>query len=415
MRFRILIIGMLFSYVLTMRRGGLMNNKIYDVLIIGGGIIGASVAYYTAKTGLSVALLESNTVASGTSSKCDGNVLLIDKEPGFDSRMAIKSQALIKQLSTELEMEFEFRHPGSIFLCANEDEIEQGYNWVDYHNKENGKDKFFKKLTKEDLKNDSKYFSDHLIGGIECTNDSTINPYMLAFSLINQAKKYDFSLFEMTPVTDIQHIQDGEFKVMSHEKVFKANKVINAAGIYSPHVGKLLDIEVPVVPRKGHILVSSRAELLGSRKIQEFGYLMTKFGKERQASKEMNDYGVALVHEATQSQNFLIGSSREFVGYNTNVNHKVIRLIAERAIEYFPPMKDMSFIRSYAGLRPWTPDNLPIISDTVVPGFYIAAGHEGDGIGLSAITGLWMSQMMTNTLKDDISPLSINRFKEVKV
>ncbi|CAD2073153.1 Hydrogen cyanide synthase subunit HcnC precursor [Jeotgalicoccus aerolatus] len=392
-----------------------MDNKIYDVLIIGGGIIGASIAYYTAKTGLSVALLESNTVASGTSSKCDGNVLLIDKEPGFDSRMAIKSQALIKQLSTELEMEFEFRHPGSIFLCANEDEIEQGYNWVDYHNKENGKDKFFKKLTKEDLKNDSKYFSDHLIGGIECTNDSTINPYMLAFSLINQAKKYDFSLFEMTPVTDIQHIQDGEFKVMSHEKVFKANKVINAAGIYSPHVGKLLDIEVPVVPRKGHILVSSRAELLGSRKIQEFGYLMTKFGKERQASKEMNDYGVALVHEATQSQNFLIGSSREFVGYNTNVNHKVIRLIAERAIEYFPPMKDMSFIRSYAGLRPWTPDNLPIISDTVVPGFYIAAGHEGDGIGLSAITGLWMSQMMTNTLKDDISPLSINRFKEVKV
>lgn len=391
-----------------------MDNKIYDVLIIGGGIIGASIAYYTAKTGLSVALLESNTVASGTSSKCDGNVLLIDKEPGFDSRMAIKSQALIKQLSTELEMEFEFRHPGSIFLCANEDEIEQGYNWVDYHNKENGKDKFFKKLTKEDLKNDSKYFSDHLIGGIECTNDSTINPYMLAFSLINQAKKYDFSLFEMTPVTDIQHIQDGEFKVMSHEKVFKANKVINAAGIYSPHVGKLLDIEVPVVPRKGHILVSSRAELLGSRKIQEFGYLMTKFGKERQASKEMNDYGVALVHEATQSQNFLIGSSREFVGYNTNVNHKVIRLIAERAIEYFPPMKDMSFIRSYAGLRPWTPDNLPIISDTVVPGFYIAAGHEGDGIGLSAITGLWMSQMMTNTLKDDISPLSINRFKEVK-
>lgn len=391
-----------------------MDNKIYDVLIIGGGIIGASIAYYTAKTGLSVALLESNTVASGTSSKCDGNVLLIDKEPGFDSRMAIKSQALIKQLSTELEMEFEFRHPGSIFLCANEDEIEQGYNWVDNHNKENGKDKFFKKLTKEDLKNDSKYFSDHLIGGIECTNDSTINPYMLAFSLINQAKKYDFSLFEMTPVTDIQHIQDGEFKVMSHEKVFKANKVINAAGIYSPHVGKLLDIEVPVVPRKGHILVSSRAELLGSRKIQEFGYLMTKFGKERQASKEMNDYGVALVHEATQSQNFLIGSSREFVGYNTNVNHKVIRLIAERAIEYFPPMKDMSFIRSYAGLRPWTPDNLPIISDTVVPGFYIAAGHEGDGIGLSAITGLWMSQMMTNTLKDDISPLSINRFKEVK-
>lgn len=389
-----------------------MNEKIYDVLIIGGGIIGASIAYYTAKTGMSVALLESNTVASGTSSKCDGNVLLIDKEPGFDSRMAIRSQALIKQLSNELEMEFEFRHPGSIFLCANEEELKQGYEWVDHHNKENGNEKFFKKLTKEDLKNDSKYFSSHLVGGIECTNDSTINPYMLAFSLIHQAGKYDFSLFEQTPVTDIQKVQGRGFRVLSHDRKFKACKVINAAGIFAPHVGKLLNIDVPVVPRKGHILVSSRAELLGYRKIQEFGYLMTKFGKERQASKEMNDYGVALVHEATQSQNFLIGSSREFVGYNTQVNHKVLKLIAKRAIEYFPAMKDMSFIRSYAGLRPWTPDNLPIISETEVSGFYVAAGHEGDGIGLSAITGLWVSEMLTDTLKDDISPLSIQRFKE---
>lgn len=392
--------------------GGKLENKIFDVLIIGGGIIGASIAYYTAKTGLKVGLLESHTIASGTSSKCDGNVLLIDKEPGFDSRMAIKSQALIKQLANDLEMKFEFRHPGSIFLCANDEELEQSYEWVDHHNRVN-KEQFFKKLTKEDLKNDSKYFSDHLVGGIECINDSTINPYMLTFSLINEAKKYDFTLFEHTPVTDIQNIHDGEFKVHSYEKVFKAHKVINAAGIFAPHVGKLLDIEIPIVPRKGHILVSSRVELLGSRKIQEFGYLMTKFGKERKASKEMNDYGVAMVHEATQSQNFLLGSSREFVGFNTNVNHKVIKLIAERAIEYFPVMKDLSFIRSYAGLRPWTPDNLPIISETDVPGFYIAAGHEGDGIGLSAITGQWVSQMMTGTLEDEINPLNINRFKEV--
>src|SRR5699024_5469824 len=154
-------------------------RDIYDVLIIGGGIVGASIAYYTAKTGLKVALLEARTLASGTSSKCDGNVLLIDKEPGFDSRIVIKNQGLIKELSRELEMKFEFRHPGSIFLCANDDELEQAYEWVDLHNSKNGEQEFFRKLTKEDLKNDSKYFSDHLTGGIECTNDSTVNPYML--------------------------------------------------------------------------------------------------------------------------------------------------------------------------------------------------------------------------------------------
>lgn len=384
----------------------------FDVMIIGGGIIGASIAYYTAKKGLNVGMIEKYTVASGTTSKCDGNVLLIDKEPGFDSRMAIQSQALIKELSEELEMPFEFRHPGSIFLCANEEELEQAYIWVDRHNQANGEQRFFNKLTKEDLKNDSKHFSDHLTGGLECTNDSTVNPYMLTFSLINEAEKYDFSLYEHSPVTDIKKTDADTFKIYSNEKSFTANKVINAGGIYAPEISRMLDIDLPITPRKGHILVASRTELMGTRKIQEFGYLMTKFGRERIAPKAMNDYGIALVHEPTESQNFLMGSSREFTGFDTKVNPHVIRLIAERAIEYFPKMKDLNIIRSYAGLRPWTPDHLPIISSTDIGNYYIAAGHEGDGIGLSAITGRWMSDMVTGSLTEDISPLSLSRFKE---
>lgn len=390
-----------------------MTAKLYDVLVIGGGIIGASIAYYTSKKSLQVGLIEANTVASGTSSKCDGNVLLIDKEPGFDSKMAIKSQSLIKHLTNELEMKFEYRHPGSIFLCANDEELEQAYEWVDHHNSVNGAQHFFNKLTKEDLKNDSKYFSDHLVGGIECTNDSTVNPYMLTFALVHEAKKNNADIFEQTPVTSIEQLEDGTFKVMSNGRTFKAEKVINAAGVYAPEVSKYLGIELPIIPRKGHILVSSRTELMGTRKIQEFGYLMTKFGKKRVADQELNDYGIALVHEPTESQNFLIGSSREFTGFNTTVNHHIIKLIAKRAIEFFPEMKHTNIIRSYAGVRPWTPDHLPIISDTEIPNYYIAAGHEGDGIGLSAITGRWISEMITGTLNDDISPLKLSRFKEV--
>src|SRR5699024_5997653 len=167
--------------------------------------------------------------------------------------------------------------------------------------------------------------------------DSTLNPYMLTISLLNQDGRHDFYIYEHTPVTGIKKADDT-FLVSSHEKEFKAKQVINAAGVYAPEVAAYLDIEVPIRPRKGHILVSSRTDLMGTRKIQEFGYLMTKFGKEREADEEMNRYGVALVHEATHSQNFLLGSSREFTGFDTTVNHKVIRLIAQRAIEYFPAM-----------------------------------------------------------------------------
>ena len=63
-------------------------------------------------------------------------------------------------------------------------------------------------------------------------------------------------------------------------------------------------------------------------------------------------------------------------------------------MRFFPVMENIKIIRAYSGLRPYTPDHMPIVSGTPVPGFYIAAGHEGDGIGLSPITGKVIADMI---------------------
>jgi sarcosine oxidase subunit beta len=129
----------------------------------------------------------------------------------------------------------------------------------------------------------------------------------------------------------------------------------------------------------------------------------------------MKKYGVALVFEPTEAQNFLIGSSRRFVGMDTSCHIEVLRAMAQRAIRFFPVIKDIKVIRSYAGLRPFTPDHLPIISETEVPGFYVAAGHEGDGIGLSLITGKLISQMICDeALEIPIEALKLSRFNDTK-
>ena len=117
---------------------------------------------------------------------------------------------------------------------------------------------------------------------------------MLTFSFAHEAERYGCEVYEHTPVTNIEEMEGG-FIVHSHEKCFKADKVINAAGIFAPMIGQKVGVDIPIKPRKGHILVSSRTELMGTRKIQEFGYLMTKFGRERVADEEMNAYGIALV------------------------------------------------------------------------------------------------------------------------
>ncbi|MFL0365644.1 NAD(P)/FAD-dependent oxidoreductase [Pseudobacillus sp. 179-B 2D1 NHS] len=383
-----------------------------DVLVIGGGIIGCSIAYYTSKSGRSVTIIEKGEFVSGTSSKCDGNILAIDKDPGFDSQMSLVSQKLVDDLSRELEHPFEYRAPGSILVCETEEEMEAAQKWVG-RQKEAGL--AFRMLDRQDIRQESKFFADDLLGGLECATDSTVNPYLLAFNLLEAAKKMGTKAFKQTKVIEMKKETNGTFVVETTNGVFTADHVVNAAGVWAPYIGEMLDVSIPIKPRKGHIIVASRQQHVGSRKVMEFGYLISKFGGKRKVDPLTEAYGAALVFEPTESQNFLIGSSREFVGFNTKVNNEVIKCIANRAIRFFPKMADMMAIRSYAGLRPWTEDHLPIVSRLEeIPNYYIAAGHEGDGISLAAVTGKVIEEMLND--KETcipIEPLSFNRFNPV--
>jgi len=378
--------------------------------VIGGGIIGSAIAYYTSKLGMRVTVIERGEIAGGTSSRCDGNILAIDKDPGFDSQMSLKSQELVTELTKELDEEFEYRAPGSILVCENEQEMEAAERWVQ-RQKEAGLP--FRMLSRQDLHDEWPYMAEDLPGGLECATDSTVNPVLLTYSLAQTAKRLGATFHIHTEVTNIRRDEKGHVAgVETSNGVIHTRTIINAAGVFAKHIGRMVDINIPIEPRKGHILVSSRTNNIGKRKVMEFGYLMSKFGGERIVDKEMEVHGIALVFEPTAAQNFLIGSSRAFVGYDTTVEPHVIRLIAKRAIRFFPVMRDIPMFRSYAGLRPWTPDHLPIVCHVDnVPGFYIAAGHEGDGISLAAVTGKLISEILTGAQTCiPTDPLRLERF-----
>ncbi|MDT3496179.1 FAD-binding oxidoreductase [Bacillus toyonensis] len=382
-----------------------------DVLIIGGGIIGCSIAYYTSKYGRDVTIIEKGEFVSGTSSRCDGNILAIDKDPGFDSQMSLVSQNLVTELSEELEHSFEYRAPGSILVCESDEEMEAAQQWVN-RQKEAGLP--FRMLDRQDIREESPFFADDLLGGLECATDSTVNPYLLAFSLLAESKKMGAKAINHTEVKEMKRDIDGSFIIETTNGTFTAKQVVNAAGVWAPKIGQMLDVNIPIEPRKGHIIVASRQQHVGCRKVMEFGYLISKFGGKRKVDALTEKYGVALVFEPTESQNFLIGSSREFVGFHTRINNEVIKCIANRAIRFYPKMADMMVIRSYAGLRPWTEDHLPIISRVDrIPNYFIAAGHEGDGISLAAVTGKVIEELLNE--KETIipiKPLRLSRFTE---
>ena len=384
--------------------------KSADVVVIGSGVVGASVAYFNAKAGAKVILIDKGDMAEGTSSKSDGNILICDKMPGFDVQLAKASQDMFPQLSKELDFDIQWHQRGSLYIVEDEEQYEIASKFC--------KDMValgmpMRMMDKYEIHQDEPYLAEDLYGGLETACDGSVYPIGLCYGFALGAKRMGAELMLHSPVTGIDRDGNG-FIVHSEKGDVAAKNVVDCAGIWSPVVGKMVGLDVPIQARQGQILVSEQTFKVARRKVHEFGYMLTKFGSgdyKRKVSERVERNGVAFVFEPTASNNFLIGSSRSFVGEDISCDIEVMQALAERAIRFFPVIRDIKVIRGYSGLRPFTPDHLPIISDTPVPGFYIAAGHEGDGIGLSPITGRCIADMISGKKPFmDLSPVSYQRF-----
>ncbi|MEE8416558.1 MAG: FAD-dependent oxidoreductase [Desulfobacterales bacterium] len=385
-----------------------------DVVVIGGGVVGTAVTYFLARNHVDVLLVDKGAIAGGTSGRCGGNVLLIDKVPGFDCQLTQLSQNLFPEISEELDYPIEWIQKGSLLAIENEAEMEVA---IDFCQKLAGEGVPVRILDRHEVHDDAPRLADDVVGGMECDSDGLLNPMALAHGLTDGAKKAGAKIQNFSPVIDIGLDPNGRIeKVVTERGEILTRQVVNAAGIWAPEIGKQVGLEIPITPRQGQLLVAERTFPVARRKVMEFGYMMAKFESsdyKRDVTPEMEAYGVAMVFEPTQAGNFHIGSSRRFVGMDTACHIDVLRAIAKRAIRFFPVIKHIKFIRSYAGLRPFTPDHLPIISATDIPGFYVAAGHEGNGIGLSLITGKLIAQIICREpLAISVDPLKLSRFKD---
>jgi Glycine/D-amino acid oxidases (deaminating) len=387
----------------------MMENK-FDIAVIGAGAEGSATAYFAAKSGAKVILIDAGDLAEGTSSRCDGDILVSDKMPGFDCEFALASQALFPQLAKELDFDFEWRKEGTMYLMETEEETEVAEQ---YCRNMVACGVPMKMLTAKEVHEDEPNVADDVVSGLRCECDGGVYPIGMVYGYALTARRLGATLLLHSPVTGIEP-EGGGFLIRTVKQEVRAAKVVNCCGVKAPKVGMMVGLDIPVEARQGQILVTEHTFPVVKHEFHEFGYMLTKFGNssyKRNVSERVERNGVAMVIEPTMAGNFLIGSSRSFVGEDISSDIDVMQALAERAIRFFPVLKDIKIIHAYSGVRPFTPDHLPIISDTPVDGYYIAAGHEGDGIGLSAITGKCMAEMLVSGKSEmDISPLSYSRF-----
>lgn len=377
-----------------------------DVIIIGGGLIGACCADALTLQGLKVTLLERSFPASGSSRACDGLILLWDKSPGPEMELGKQSVALWKTLVPQLKQDIEFRKSGTVLINEDQAGLESSLEMIEAAAAEG---LHAEPLDSAGLHKLEPGLARDLAGGAYFPGDYQVDPRQATMAILEKARSQGLNLQSGEEVLNLTPIENGKggWEVTTQRATHNGDSVVCAAGVWSSVLLDNLGFEIPVRPRKGHILVVRSGLDALHHPVLEGGYEATVHagGDESQ---------IALVAEVTTAGTMLVGSSRQFAGFDTRVSWDVLQALARRATRMIPGIAQAPLIRSYAGLRPWSPDHLPLIGP--VDGFeslYLATGHEGAGICLAPITGeliaTWIMQSEAPELAGSIHP---GRFKQ---
>ncbi|MDN5311613.1 FAD-binding oxidoreductase [Thermoanaerobacteraceae bacterium SP2] len=387
--------------------------KSTDVVVIGGGVIGCSVAYHLAKRGIDVTIVERDDIASGTSGACDKAVLLQSKNPGLHLEMALESVKLFPQLQRDLDTDIEFKNNGGMIVIKTQEQWQVMQGFVERQKKVGLRVEL---LGREQALQRQPAFAQDIVGSTYSPMDGEVNPINLTLGFFRGAKKYGAKPLFSTEVRGIKVEKGRVSSVLTTGEEILTRFVVNACGVYAPVIGRMVGIDIPIIPRRGQIIVTEPVPPLIHGDVNCARYITAKFKPELLGNDENARLGIGLSLGQTENGNLLIGGTREFVGYDRRTTHRALRAILKHAVSLVPALKDISIIRSFAGLRPYTPDGLPILGEVEnLKGFIMAAGHEGDGIALSAVTGKIISEIIADgrtSLNIDMGKLSLSRFKE---
>ena len=377
-----------------------------DVVVIGAGVIGASIAFHLIRRGIKPLVIEKNEPAAGSSGACDGLVFMQSKRPGLHLKLALATRRRFSELNAELGREIEFRNTGGLLVIESETELAAMRLSVDAL-KKGGLD--VELIDGDEARIWEPCLSEKVIAATYSAMDAQVNPYALTFAFLRTAKSAGAQILIGEEVKGIDVVSGKTTGVFTGKRRISAPIVVNAAGAWAADVGRMVGLDIPITPRRGQILVTAALPPLLRHCLISAQYVAAKFNPELAAKGGM---GFSL--EQAENGNILIGSTREFVGFDRRTTFDGIRTIASRIVPIIPALKRVPVIRSFGGLRPYTPDGLPILGKVAgLEGFIMAAGHEGDGIALSAITGELIADLIaTGRTQFALDPFRLERFRE---
>jgi glycine/D-amino acid oxidase-like deaminating enzyme len=383
-----------------------------DAIVVGAGIVGAAWAYALSRAGLSVTVIEARAAASGTSSQGEGNILVSDKEPGPELTLGLYSLSRWEQITGELQ-EFlptgfpsiEYDRKGGLVVATTEAGAPP---LLDFARTQRPAGVTAVEVDHDEALRLEPQLNPAVTAAVRYPQDAQVQPVIATEAFLAAARRLGARTLFGEEVVGPIIADDGRIAgVRTHRGSRPAGLVIIACGPWSARVADQLGSWLPVRPRRGVLLVTTRMPHLIIHKVYDADYVGA-VGSDDQGLQTSS------VIESTAAGTVLIGSSRRQSGFDQALDLAAAREIARKAITIFPFLATASVMRTYGGFRPFMPDHLPAIGpDPRVPGLWHATGHEGAGIGLSIGTADLITSLIAGTPPPvDPAPFAPSRLGE---
>lgn len=351
-----------------------------DVLILGGGIVGAACAMECALAGMKVIVVEADVVGGGATAAGMGHIVVMDDSP---EQLALTqySQQLWNQIAAELPDDVEYEKTGTIWVAANEEEMLEV----------NRKHALYSQcglplriLDAGELAHEEPNLRPGLAGGLLVEDDAVVYPPCAALYFLQRAMQAGARLISQTALQASQ----GEVLLKSGETLTAA-RIVNALGASAAAITP----DLPIRPRKGHLAITGRAPGFVRHQLVELGYI-------RSAGSGTAD-SVAFNVQPRKTGQLLIGSSRQYDANHPGIDHAILQQMLRQTLLYMPSVQPLTVLRTWTGFRAATADKLPLIGphpqDTSL---YLATGHEGLGITTSLATAKILRHIFTGSSID---------------
>jgi hypothetical protein len=328
----------------------------YDLLVIGGGLVGGAIAWGAARLGASVALLDEGDVAHRAARGNFGLVWVQGKGEGMPAyaqwtrRSAALWPALQAALYESTGIDAALRQQGGLMFCLSEAELERCASRMHRMHNESG-DIGTRLLSREEVHRMVPGLGDGVLGASFCPRDGLANPLTTLRGLHDGLARAGGDYLPGRGVERIVPRAQG-FVVHSDAETFAAGRVVIAAGLGSRRLAPMVGLAMPVEPLRGQIIVTER--------LQPFLNFATHTLRQ------------------TAEGSVMAGDSHEAAGFDNGVTVPVLHHIAARAVRVFPALAQARMVRAWGALRVMTPDGFPIYEQSERhPGAFAATCHSG--------------------------------------